>query len=372
MFSINLETKKAELKAHTGIPPDTLPAFLASSSTIDIPRSPHESILTTAEPLYYDGDSKGFQDGGKIPLFSSLGIRCLAVIPLTAGSVVLGVLYAGWIHPHRFTEYEKGILTTIGQEVGNALFKGVLQDKLVAAMTRAEISHERAEQARNEANFYLDIMTHDINNVNQAALGYLLLLFGPEETSRSELVNKLKNTITRSSDIIRQVSVIRRIRETDTPLKVMDLNQVIQDTIHHYADKRIVYQGSSQYVYADELIPEIFLNLIGNALKFGDPENLITVEVRPQEENLEVTIRDTGPGIPDSLKPVLFRKYQRGTTPKSGKGLGLYIVRILVERYGGRVWVEDAVPGSPAQGTAMKFTLNRVNPNSVPRPGNSK
>jgi two-component system sensor histidine kinase KdpD len=373
MFSINLDTKKAELKAYTGIPSDRLPAFLASGSTIEIHRSPHEPVFSSAIPVYYEGDSGEVLDREKMPILSSLGICSLAVIPLTAGSAVLGVLYAGWTRPHRFTDYEKGILTTIGQEVGNALFKGVLQDKLVAAMTRAEISHERAEKARDEANFYLDIMTHDINNVNQAALGYLLLLSEPEGGSQDELLRKLENTVTKSTEIIRQVSVIRRIRETDAPLKPMDLDRIIRGIIQHYADGRIIYQGSPQFsVYADELIPEIFMNLIGNALKFGGPENTISVEVRPLEEMLEVTVRDTGPGIPDTLKPLLFQKYQRGTTAKSGKGLGLYIVRMLVERYGGRIWVEDAVPGSPDQGAAITFTLRPGDPDPRSEPGNAK
>jgi two-component system sensor histidine kinase KdpD len=372
MFSINLDTKKAELKAHTGIPSDRLPVFLASGSTIEIHRSPHEPVFTSAVPVYYEGDSGDLLDRESMPILSSLGIRSLAVIPLASGSAVLGVLYTGWTRPHRFTDYEKGILTTIGQEVGNALFKGVLQDKLVAAMTRADISHERAEKARDEANFYLDIMTHDINNVNQSAMGYLLLLSESEGGSQDELLRKLENTVTKSSDIIRQVTVIRRIRETHPALKSMDLDRVISDVIQHYADERISYQGSPQPVYADELIPEIFLNLIGNALKFGGPENIIRVEVRPREEMLEVTVRDNGPGIPDSLKPLLFQKYQRGTTAKSGKGLGLYIVRMLVERYGGWIWAEDAVPGSPDQGAAVKFTLRKGDLDPEPSPGNAK
>jgi two-component system sensor histidine kinase KdpD len=373
IYSINLETKEAELKAHTGIPSEKLPAFLASGSTIDIHRSPHEQTFNEAVPVYYSGTAGEIPEGERMPILTSLGICSLAVIPLTAGSLVLGVLYAGWTAPHHFTVYEKGILATIGQEVGNALFKGVLQDKLVAAMTRAEISHERAEKARDEANFYLDIMTHDINNVNQSTLGYLLLLSEPGDGTQEELLKKLENTVSRSSEIIRQVSVIRRIRETDASLKVMDLDPVIKDIIHHYADARIVYQGSPQSVYADELIPEIFMNLIGNALKFGGPKNTITVEVRADGEEREVTVRDTGPGIPDELKPVLFQRYVRGTTQNSGKGLGLYIVRMLVERYGGRVWVEDAVPGRSDRGTAVKFTLRRGDLESGISPqGNAK
>ncbi|MDD1675139.1 MAG: HAMP domain-containing histidine kinase, partial [Methanomicrobiales archaeon] len=268
-------------------------------------------------------------------------------------------MYVGDTKPHQFSEYEREILVSIGKEVGNALFKGVLQEKLVAAMTKAEISNERAQIARDEANFYLDIMTHDINNVNQASLGYTMLLSDETQGHQGELVKKLENTIIKSSDIIRQVSVIRRIREQDTGLKEMDLDGVIQNIRHHFSDAHIVYEGSPTPVLADELIPEIFMNLIGNAFKFGGAGVMITMRVTEGADETLVTIQDNGPGIPDNLKPVLFRRYQKGSTSKSGKGLGLYIVRTLVERYGGRVWVEDAIPGHPESGAAIKFTLKR-------------
>jgi signal transduction histidine kinase len=109
-------------------------------------------------------------------------------------------------------------------------------------------------------------------------------------------------------------------------------------------------------------MPEIFMNLIGNALKFGGTDIQIVIGVVPGQDEVEVSVKDDGPGISDSLKPLLFKKFQRGSTSKSGKGLGLYIVRMLVERYGGRVWVEDAISGTPESGTVIKFTLKKALP----------
>jgi signal transduction histidine kinase len=55
----------------------------------------------------------------------------------------------------------------------------------------------------------------------------------------------------------------------------------------------------------------------------------------------------------------LFERFRRGDTTVSGKGLGLFICKTLIERYGGRIWVEDQVPGDPTQGAIMRFTLNK-------------
>jgi signal transduction histidine kinase len=63
--------------------------------------------------------------------------------------------------------------------------------------------------------------------------------------------------------------------------------------------------------------------------------------------------------VPDEAEEAIFYRYEqkkRGV----GEGLGLYLVQILVERYGGRVWVEDRIPGRPECGAAFRFTLKKA------------
>jgi signal transduction histidine kinase len=110
---------------------------------------------------------------------------------------------------------------------------------------------------------------------------------------------------------------------------------------------------------ADDLLSEVFANLIGNSVKFGDPGVEIAIRVEESGDQVEVSIEDTGPGVPDAVKPTLFARFAPGKNSRSGKGLGLYITRTLIERYGGRVWVDDRVPGRPECGAAFRFTLHR-------------
>ncbi len=66
-----------------------------------------------------------------------------------------------------------------------------------------------------------------------------------------------------------------------------------------------------------------------------------------------------GPGVPDTDKDAIFHLYEqkkRGV----GEGLGLYLVQILVERYGGRAWADDRVRGRPEEGAAFRFTLRKA------------
>ncbi|MGE5403280.1 MAG: sensor histidine kinase, partial [Candidatus Doudnabacteria bacterium] len=69
------------------------------------------------------------------------------------------------------------------------------------------------------------------------------------------------------------------------------------------------------------------------------------------------TVEDNGPGVPDDLKPKLFHRFQRGKTKAHGKGLGLYLVRSLVESYEGKVWVEDRVKGDHSKGARFVVML---------------
>jgi two-component system, sensor histidine kinase len=112
-------------------------------------------------------------------------------------------------------------------------------------------------------------------------------------------------------------------------------------------------------VKGNPLLKEAFCNLIGNAIKYSGDEVTIGISVnrvdRAAGPVYEVAIEDNGYGIPGDVKPKLFRRFQRGTNKAHGKGLGLYIVRSLVEKLGGSVQVEDRVPGDYTKGA--KFIL---------------
>jgi signal transduction histidine kinase len=76
----------------------------------------------------------------------------------------------------------------------------------------------------------------------------------------------------------------------------------------------------------------------------------------------KVYVEDNGPGITDSVKNTLFERFRRGDTKASGKGLGLFLVKTLVEDYGGRVWVEDRVPGQQSRGARFVIMLPAIIP----------
>jgi signal transduction histidine kinase len=190
-------------------------------------------------------------------------------------------------------------------------------------------------------------------------MGYLHMALESGDKPPREFLREPLAAIYQSSDIIRNVTTIRRLEAGDVKLRPVRLESVFRGMRNYFADARITCEGPDATVLADDLIDEIFSNLIGNAVKFGGPDAGITISVREEGEAVSVTVADNGPGIPDDLKPRIFERKVRGTTKKSGKGLGLSIVRMLAERYGGSVRAGDRVPGRPEEGAAIMVTLRR-------------
>ncbi len=214
------------------------------------------------------------------------------------------------------------------------------------------------EESNQMANLYLDIMGHDINNANNVAGLYSdILLAGLEGEPEAVYLRKAKMGLAKSTEIIRNVNTIRDIHDHTTILQPMELDPVIRREIEHFPDIRITYAGTGAVILADDFLPEIFANLIRNAGEFGGPDVRIIIKVEERGEEVEISVEDTGPGISDTVKPRLFGRLAPGTARKAGTGLGLHICRMLVERYGGRIWADDRVPGEPGCGAAIRFTL---------------
>lgn len=214
------------------------------------------------------------------------------------------------------------------------------------------------EESNRAAALFLDIMVHDINNANAVSIGYTQLLVDLLEGERQEMAGMMLSRLEQSSRIIGCVGTLRRARESGAALARVDLDGVIRGQMAGHPTIR--YEGRPVGVIADDLLPEVILNLLGNAEKFGGPGVDIAVRVEDRGEEVVVSIEDTGPGIPDAVKGNLFLRFQKGEGSLTGAGLGLYICRMLVERYGGRIWADDRVFGRPELGAAIRFSLRKA------------
>jgi signal transduction histidine kinase len=334
VFLVGQDGKRGILRYHEGLPETALGAL----GSVDLTGEPVSHILAGGVPEITDG-GRLFGDAP----FS--GIQSFVIIPLPAGTQLLGVITAGCRKSSPLARDEMRMLESVSRAIGSGVKKALLQEELGEAYTRA--------------NLYLDIMSHDINNVNTVSLGYAQLLADLVTDKGREMLRKLESAISQSVEIIHNVSTIRRIQEASQGNRQMDLDPVIRSELEHQPEIVIHYEGTTASVCANSLISEVFRNLIGNSAKFGGRGAQVWIKVMDAGDEVTVSIEDNGPGIPDELKPVIFNRFRRGKTTKSGKGLGLYISRMIIEGYGGRIWVADRVEKEPKKGAAIRFTLRR-------------
>jgi signal transduction histidine kinase len=272
-----------------------------------------------------------------------LGVYSRAVVPVSLPSgTVIGALAIANSSFHSFSPLEKETLEAIGREVGGVIHRAALIDDLAAA--------------KAEADLYLDVLTHDINNANNVAMGYLEMLREEVAGEQAVFAGKCLSGIRQSCGIIDRIQVLRACQQEPT-LRAVPLDPVIRSVIDGFPGVSVTYGGTGAVVRADDLLPRIFENLIGNSLKHGGADVGIAIDVAVENGGVEVSVGDTGPGIPPEARKKVFERFFRYTRSRPGQGIGLYIVGTLVHRYGGEVRVEDRVEGRPGEGAAFCFTL---------------
>jgi signal transduction histidine kinase len=171
--------------------------------------------------------------------------------------------------------------------------------------------------------------------------------------------------------LIANLRKIQKAESGELENEVVDLCSVLEEVKRKYSgipgrdvviDIRYLEKDGC-IVLANSLIADIFGNLADNAIKHALPGKPVRVSITLSKtsdsgrEYFRVAIEDNGPGIPDTLKGKLFTRLQRGRTGASGRGLGLYLVKRLVEDFQGKVYAEDRVPGESDKGTRFVVLL---------------
>jgi PAS domain S-box-containing protein len=244
--------------------------------------------------------------------------------------------------------------------------------------TYRDISAKKAlEQQRAE---FLAMLTHDIKNPLSAILGYLDLL--QEETAgrlsanEDDFLRRLKDNALTIQSLIANYLDLARVEAGS--LVLHKAPQAVGDILRRVTERHEAMARRRRLTLAQELpedlplimgdplaLERVFANLVHNALKFTPETGRVTIAARQWTNGaigVMVEVRDTGPGIAQAEFPSLFVKYHRATTTRhqEGTGLGLFIVKTLVEAHGGRVEVESRL----GSGTCFRVLLPEA-PSSV-------
>jgi signal transduction histidine kinase len=212
------------------------------------------------------------------------------------------------------------------------------------------------------------VLGHEVRNMLATFVGFTELLMGhdwPRE-QQLEYLQTMRDESLRVQAFLQQLLDLERIESGALTLKPRptDVGQLLEYAAAiaaHDTSRPLVLDCPARLpaVLAEpDRIQQVLANLLSNARKYTGPGGQIRLAARTTGRMLEVSVQDTGIGIPAEALPRVFDKFYRvnsaGHRGIPGTGLGLAICRQIVEAHGGRIWVESAGPG---QGTRFAFSL---------------
>jgi PAS domain S-box-containing protein len=337
--------------AGRGVPPRGLRVSFPGSMTDEIVQGNKPVILATMENF---GRSMA-------PYLADTCHECeVLVTPLIADDEALGalVLLNSRSSGRHFRDGDVIRARTLGDLTSLAL-------RRVRLMEQEREAKERAEAAVRVRDETLGIVSHDLRNpLTKIALSADLLT-GGDVNDQPDLVDTIRASARQMERLIQDLLDVARMesgnlsvaRDEIDPEPILRRMCDSNEPIARQKSQRILCQiaGPLPPVCGDrDRIEQVFGNLIGNAMKFTPERGVITVEAHPDGKMVRFVVRDSGPGIPAAdLKKVFTPYWQAKKTAHMGAGLGLAIVRGIVDAHGGRVWAENA----PGGGARFTFTI---------------
>jgi PAS domain S-box-containing protein len=346
--------------------PAKLELIRALRARYDDSKSPNSPahVIRTAEPVILPsvsdelivGAARGDQQ--RIELVRSLGVVSYLCVPLIAHGTTLGALT--WATAESGRKYTADDLQ-FAQEVA---YRAALAVDNARAYKNARV----ASQLKDE---FLATASHELRTPLNAILGYARLL--RSGTMPAEKKAHAEETIERNAialaQIVEDILDVSRIVSGKIRLDVqaVDLPSVVKhaiETTMPAADAKeirvetMLDPRASPIAGDPDRVQQIVWNLVSNAVKFTPKRGHVQVRVERTDSSAEIVVSDTGIGIKPEFLPHLFERFRQGdagtSRENSGLGLGLAIVRHLVELHGGTV---SAASAGPDQGSTFRVRL---------------
>jgi len=221
---------------------------------------------------------------------------------------------------------------------------------------------------------FLAMVTHDLKSPLAAIHGYTNLLLHPRARFSVEESQNFLNSILGSVNILKFLidnilesarlesgRIVYQFEDFELSALMTEIETMFTPLV---SSKRIRLdrKGDSVWVNGDrEKLREVLNNLISNAIKFTPEDGRISISHTRQSSGVEITVQDTGKGIPSEELPKLFKKFVQVKGEKRGTGLGLYIVKRIIEDHGESIDVKSVF----GKGTEFTFTLKLGTPKEI-------
>ena len=370
-----------------GVSPEIQAFARAREIPVTDPLSPEGIVLLQGQPLLV-GDVEAIWDRIH-PLNQQLALLTQAkswiAVPLKIKDRIFGSLMVDRIQAHSLTQDDLELMMTVAHQVAIALDNASAYEQiedlnvgLEAKVCERTAELEQADRLRSQ---FLSHVSHELKTPLTSIKGFLQnLLDGLTGPLNEKQHRYLSRMLDNSNRLIRMIEdLLDRTKIQSGRLDLIpgeiDLGHCVADAVEQL---RLLAQAKRQtletdvppaplIVWADhDRLIQIVINLVQNAVKFTPEDGSITVTVRQESQVLaEVSVRDTGPGIPPEFLDQIFDPFFRVKQARSGikgLGLGLSIVRTLVELQGGRI----AARSELGRGAELYFTIPLLPTRALP------
>lgn len=244
------------------------------------------------------------------------------------------------------------------------------EDELAQLATSFNQMALQLEEVENKRRQLIGDVTHELRTPLTSIKGYMEGLVDGVLPAAPETYQQIHNEASRLARLVDDLQELSRVEANAFSLDIRstDLSPLVQTILKRLSPqamtKRITLRSNLpanlQHVLADEdRITQVLTNLVANALQYTPEGGTVTISAIQKDDEVIVSIKDTGIGIPPEHLENLFTRFYRVDKSRSrnaggGSGIGLTIARHLIEAHGGRIWVESDGAG---KGSTFSFSL---------------
>jgi signal transduction histidine kinase len=303
------------------------------------------------------------------PLAAQLGATALFAIPILDPERTWGVLAAFCQRPSLFPGDDQEILALLADQAGQALAAGELFEQQRALLEQQHELVGKLEAANKDLESFSYSVSHDLRAPLRAMDGFSRILLesyaATLDDDAKHYLNRIRTNAKRMGELVDDLLAFSRLGRQPlklAPLQPAEIAEQAWDDLRPEREGRVVELQMDLLpdCLADAaLLRQVFINLLGNALKYSRKREQTRIQVgsQPAADGADPVyfVRDNGVGFDVAYSNKLFGVFQRLHRPEEyeGTGVGLAIVARIVQRHGGRVWAESKLD----EGAVFFFTL---------------
>ena len=303
--------------------------------------------------------------------FRAAAPRSLICVPLTIRGRTVGTMsFVTTTSERRYDKAAVALAEQLGQRAAWAVDSALLYKSVEEARRHSEEARREAENANQLKDSFLAMVSHELRTPMAALLLWEnILRSAKDEPMRMRALDAIHQSASAQSKLIEDLLDVSRcisgkLRIDLRPVPVVAIVEAAVEVALPIANAKGIRMDSfldhslGEVMGDPDRLQQIVGNLLSNAIKFTDPNGSITVRAERRRSQVEVSVGDTGQGIPADFLPEIFKPFTQGdgsvTRNQGGLGLGLAIVWQLVELHAGAVRAES---GGAQRGAKIIVTL---------------